>query len=549
MAANCIDIIYFRFTLRRTTAGVFQEFAGEQNYFSLITQFLIDYWYIFLIWVALVCILVLFYQKAKRPSFKSNLKNNILFYSISTIALVVMVLLCVAGMRGGFSRTTRPITLNNAGEYVKRPLETTIVQNTPFCIFRTLNKKNLSHLNYFSSNEELSKYYNPVITPKKTEDFRPLNVVIIIWESFAKEYVGALNKDLDGGNYKGYTPFIDSLIGKSLTFTKSYANGRKSIDALPSVISSIPSGNTPYVLTTYSGNNINSIASLLQTKGYSTAFFHGAPNSSMGFKAFVSLAGFEKYYGKTEYNNNDHFDGTWGIRDEEFLQFFANKIGDLKEPFCAGVFTLSSHHPFKLPEQYKDVFPEGPHPMTKVISYTDHSIKHFFETAQKQEWYNNSLFVITADHSNHPLHPEYETSVGQISVPIIYYTPNGELQGLINRVTQQTDIMPTILGYLNYDNSYVAFGQDARNDSIEHYAISCLNGIYHIFFEDYVLLFDGNKTTGLFNLKSDVLMRDDISEKKQDIKEKLELKAKAFLQQYNNRLIDNCLTVSCNKYE
>ncbi|MDR0419119.1 MAG: LTA synthase family protein, partial [Prevotellaceae bacterium] len=144
MAANCIDIIYFRFTLRRTTAGVFQEFAGEQNYFSLALQFLIDYWYIFLIWVALICLLVLFYQKAKKPLFKNNLRNSIFFYSISTIALVVIALLCVAGMRGGLGRTTRPITLGNAGEYVKRPLEAAIVQNTPFCIFRTLDKKNLS---------------------------------------------------------------------------------------------------------------------------------------------------------------------------------------------------------------------------------------------------------------------------------------------------------------------------------------------------------------------------------------------------------------------
>ncbi|GHT80638.1 sulfatase [Bacteroidia bacterium] len=541
--ANCCDFIYFRFTLRRTTFGVFKEFADEQNFGALIAQVLIDYWYVALIWMAMTAVLVLLYRKAEQPAFTKKLSHNVLFYALSTVALAVIALLCVVAMRGGFRHSTRPITLSNAGQYVRRPLESAIVQNTSFCIFRTIGKKNRTPIRYFANENELELHYNPLVKPASTGEFRPMNVVIIIWESFAKEYVGALNKDLDNGTYKGYTPFVDSLIGKGLTFTYSYANGRKSIDGLPSVLASIPSEANPFVLSPYSGNYVNSLGSLLKTKGYSTSFFHGAPNGSMGFWGFLHTAGFDKYYGKTQYANNRDFDGIWGIWDEEFLQFFANKLGEMPQPFCSAVFTLSSHHPFKLPQKHVGKFTEGAHPLTKCISYSDYALRRFFETAQKQHWYSNTLFVITADHANQPLHAEYETSVGQMSVPVIYFTPNGELRGVIDHVTQQTDIMPTVLSYLNFDQPYIAFGQNALDTVQEHTAINYINGIYQVFQNNYVLLFDGVKTTGLYDLQADRLMRNNLSADLPEIAERLALRAKAFIQQYNSRMIENRLVV------
>ncbi|HCW07650.1 MAG TPA: sulfatase, partial [Cytophagales bacterium] len=115
----------------------------------------------------------------------------------------------------------------------------------------------------------------PVHNPVDSIRFTPKNVVILILESFSKEFVGAYNKNIDGGNYKGYTPFLDSLIGVSDSYQFSLANGRKSIDAMPSVICSIPSIEVPFVLSHFSGNKVNSLATLLKTKNYYTAFFHG----------------------------------------------------------------------------------------------------------------------------------------------------------------------------------------------------------------------------------------------------------------------------------
>ncbi len=545
---NCADFVYFKFTLRRTTADVFSELATESNQGDLIGHFLVDFWYVFFIWIALTLIVFFLYRKAQRPSLSKTLRSNLTFYIGSTVALVVLALLCVAAMRGGFTRTTRPITLSNAGEYVNKPLESTIVQNTPFCVFKTLGKKPMQKVKFFNTQEGLDTAYNPLITTFPTKSFKPMNVVVIIWESLSREHVGSLNKDLANGHYKGFTPFVDTLVEQGLTFTSSYANGRKSIEAMPSVLAGLPSLNTPFFLSSYSGNQVNSVASLLKGKGYTTSFFHGSTSSTMGFWAFARMAGFDTFYGQDAYSNNNDWDGSWGIWDEEFLQFMAKKLTEHKQPFCSAVFTISSHHPFKVPERYKSVFPEeGPDPMLKCMRYTDYAMRRFFETASKQPWYPNTLFVLTADHANKHIFAESQNEADQMAIPIIFFTPNGSVRGMVDNVAQQTDILPTIMGLLNYDKPFVAFGQDAIDQSKEQYAINYINGVYHVFYRQYLLLFNGEKSTALFDIKSDRMMQNNIIAQHEDIHLRLEEKAKGFIQQYNNRMIDNCLTADCTK--
>jgi phosphoglycerol transferase MdoB-like AlkP superfamily enzyme len=475
------------------------------------------------------------------------LAANVTFYAASTVALVATALLCVAGMRGGFTSAIRPITLSNAMPYVNKPLEMCIVQNTPFCIFRTLDKKNLTKINFFDTQESLEAAYNPVAAPNNAKEakFNPMNVVGIIWASLSREHVGSLNKDLDSGRYSGYTPFVDTLIAQGLTFTSSYANGRRSIEALPSVVASIPSLYGPFVTSPYSGNRINSIASLLKKKGYSTSFFHGSSPYTMVFWPFAKVAGFDVFFGEKEYGNMQDHDGTWGIWDEEFLQFMALKLSEQQQPFCSAVFTLSSHHPFKLPERYVDVFPEGPDPILKCISYTDLAVRRFFETAKKQAWYNNTLFVLTADHANRHIFPESQNDADQMAIPIIFFTPDGSVRGMVDNVAQQTDILPTIMGILHYDEPFVAFGQDAISQDSEHFAINFLNEVYHVFYKQYLLLFNGEKSLALYDIKSDRMMQHNILSLHEDVALLLENKAKGFMQQYNNRMIANCLTADC----
>ena len=539
VALNLIDYAYYPFTLKRTTGTVLDQFANETNLFRLAVDFFIDYWYLLLVFAVCIYLIIRIYEIVQviRPLYFGWKEAGIQF-----LGLLLVVFLFIGGVRGGWAHSTRPITLSNAGDYVKSPEEMNIVLNTPFSILKTLGAVNLKPVHTFSE-EELIQLYNPVHTPALKEPFKPLNVVFLILESFGKEYVGALNTDIDGGRYKGYTPFLDSLIGQSYTFTDTYANGRKSIDALPSVITGIPSVGEPFVLSIYSGNETTSIAKLLGSKGYETAFFHGAPNGSMGFSAYAKLAGIQHYYGKNEYNNDADFDGIWGIWDEPFMQFMAQKINTFKEPFFSSFFSLSSHHPYKVPAQYEGVFPKGPLPVQEPIGYSDHALKQFFATASQMPWYKNTFFVICADHATTSYLPEYKTPANAFAIPIIFYYPGGELKGKENKLVQQIDILPTVLNYLHFDKPYFSFGFDAFQSGRDNFLINNNAGIFNVYYKDYMLVHDGQKAISLHNLKSDRLMKMDLLPQTPAVLDTMETKLKAFVQQYNNRMIENKLTV------
>jgi len=155
------------------------------------------------------------------------------------------------------------------------------------------------------------------------------------------------------------------------------------------------------------------------------------------------------------------YDGHWGIWDEPFLQFYAAKMGEMSEPFVTAVFTLSSHHPFHIPEGTEALYPEGDLEIAKCIRYTDHALQRFFESARKQPWYNNTIFVLTSDHTNMSAYDVYKSDIGGFCAPVIFYDPSGEMgTGMRDAVAQQTDILPTLLGWLGYDEPYVAFGCD-----------------------------------------------------------------------------------------
>jgi phosphoglycerol transferase MdoB-like AlkP superfamily enzyme len=541
LLANGADIGYFDFVLQRTTVDIFDEFKHEKNVFTLFGKFIIDWWYLTLIWIVMVVSLIWAYRKVKIDGPK--IRSNFIFYPASVMMLAVMIGLGIAGARGGFRHSTRPIVMSNAGAYVKNTKEMAIVLNTPFTLMHSFEIRGYKRADYFLSEAKLNSVFTPVHIPAGGE-VRKENVVIFIVESMNKEFLGSLTADLDGGKYKGYTPFLDSLVGISKTYLHSYANGRKSIDALPSVLSSIPRVEMPFVLTPYYNNRLNSLPGLLKEKGYKSAFFHGAPNGSMGFLAFTNLIGVDEYYGKTEYNNNKDFDGIWGIWDEEFMQFFAHTVDTFSKPFVATLFTVSSHHPFEIPKRYKGKFKKDGFVMSECVQYTDYSFRKFFETASKMPWFKNTLFIITADHVSLNQREEFKNDIGYFSIPIIFYKPGSNLVG-IDKITnaQQIDIMPTVLNYLGYDKEYVAFGKDLFDSKSPNVAFNYLNDTYRLFKDDYLLIYDGKVSKGFFHVDSYRQLSSDASLNNPDKKQELEQYLKAFIQQYQNRMIDNKLMV------
>jgi len=541
---NLMDTIYYKFTLKRTTIAMFDQFSNETNMGKLFLQFTLDYWYMILIAAALIFI-TYFLTKKVTVTAVSQQKNSYYFLT-SLFFSAAIIAFSIIGVRGGYRHSTRPITLSNASKYITKPNQRAIVLNTPFTLLRTYDEVALEDVKYFSQSKQ-ETIFSAHLTNISDSLFKKKNVVLIILESFGREHFGALNKDIP--NYKGFTPFLDSLINYSYSFKKSFANGRKSISGMPSTITSIPSLKTPFILSNYSGNKINSLASLLKTENYSSAFFHGAPNGSMGFDAFSQQAGFDAYFGMTEYGNDNDFDGFWGIWDEEFFQFYANKMNNMKEPFFTSIFSVSSHHPYKVPEKYKNHFPTGKLEIQETIGYTDYALKKFFKTARKMPWFKNTIFVLTADHaSTFSDLSQYKTLPGYFAVPLIIYDPsNTQLRKLNDStVVQQIDIMPTVLNLLNYPNDYIAFGNDIFNKEVPHIAINYLADYFHLYKNDLVVQFDGKTVIGVFNFKKDPLFHVNlISENTTEQKELINL-CKAFIQEHNRRMIHNDLSIISN---
>ena len=554
LIANCIDIIYYRFTLRRTTMTVFSEFSNEDNLLKIFGTGVIQYWYVTLFALLIVFLLWYFYQTPE-PRMKNTTTHNssclilhsssFLYYLKNTVAMLLFIAFFIIAVRGGVGSYVRPITLSNANQYVNKANEASIVLNTPFCVYRTIGKRVFKNPGYIETEEELNKIYNPVIFPKPSGEFKTLNVVIFIMESFGKEYIGELNKDLGGDRYKGYTPFLDSLIREGLTFEYSFANGHRSIEAMPSVLSSIPSFFEPYFLTSYSSNKVSGIAGELGKKGYYSAFFHGAPNGSMGFGAFANISGYNDYFGMDEYDGdkNSAFDGTWALWDEDFFQFFARKMDTFQQPFVTTMFSASSHHPFRVPKKYADRFTDKADgiPIHKCVEYSDFALRRFFETASKTAWFENTLFVITADHTNQVTHAEYLNDAGVYKVPIVFYTPNGALKGRIPKIAQQIDIMPTVLNYLNYDQPFVAFGQNLLDTTNVSNAIMYHKPVFQYFEGSYMYQFDENKMIAVYDFVNDIFLKQNLI-KEIKVQPKIENKIKARIQQYVLRMMENKLT-------
>ena len=556
LAVNLADCVYFRFTMRRTTTTVFNEFQNENNLAGVIGTEMVNHWYLVLLFIILVYAMWKLYRS---PGKAVPVGKWWVWYPSQVLLLAACAPFVVAGIRGGFTTAVRPITISNANQYVDRPIEAALVLNTPFSIYRTIGKDVFVVPNYFSDEKTLASIYTPIHTPNDSlagansslltlHSSLKKNVVVLIVESFGREYIGALNETLENGQYKGYTPHVDSLVSHSTTFRYSFCNGRKSIDGMPSILSSIPMFVEPFFLTPASMNQVSGIASLLAGEGYETAFFHGAQRGSMGFMAFARSTGFQQYYGREDYNDDprfggdDDFDGMWAIWDEPFLQYYATKMSEMKEPFMTAVFTASSHHPYHVPEQYKDVYPEEGIEIHKCIRYTDMAIGKFFEKASHEPWFKNTIFVLTSDHTNLSDHPFYQTDIGGFCSPIIIYDPSQPVGEMQDKIAQQIDILPTVMGMLHYQKPYFGFGIDLLNTPAEDtWAVNYLNGIYQYVKHGHVLQFDGQQTKGMYALDDSLMQHNLVGKVPQQ--PQMELELKAIIQQYMERMTQDGLKV------
>lgn len=468
VALNLADAVYFRYTQKRFTADeIF--FADNENSLQLVGKFLLENWYLAFVAAALVALLAWGFGRKSRC--ENLLRPGWAFYPVNTLVLAAAAGLCIAGVRGGFTRMTRPITLSNATLYTAQSGKANLILSNPFCILRTIGSAgSVSYRKYFAA-DELPPLFTPGHQPADTTavDLGGRNVVVFIMESLSAEHSAYLMPEVYVGHeQQGFTPFLDSLMREGFTFHRMYANGSRSIQAMPAVLGSIPSFRTPFVLMPQSLGRSRQLPAILAGMGYATSFFCGSERGSMGFGAYARSAGIERLISREDYearHGTGDFDGYWGIWDEEFLQFMGEELADTPEPFFAALFTLSSHHPFVVPERYAATLPEGYTKIHKGVAYDDLAFRRFFARFGSEEWFRRTLFVFVADHvSSEKFAPETREYPGNMHIIGFMYTPDGILRGGVREVVQQLDIMPTVLGLLGNREPYFAFGRDILNE-------------------------------------------------------------------------------------
>jgi len=536
-ATNFVDFIYYKFTFNRSTRASLDSLENEGNKMELFFNFLVRYWHVFVLFFLLSYLWIYLYKKVK---VKTEIRKvSFSYFIFSIINFLLIATLIVGGIRGDFKKSTRPINILDASRYVQNSSQADVVLNTPFAIIRTWNTNTFKKVS-FVTQTQIDTLIAPIKQYKNNPPIKP-NIVILILESFAKEYNGRFNKDTKIPDYKGYTPFVDSLANHSLIYTNAYANGWKSIHGVSSVIAGIPSFQDAFTSSPYPKQRIESLVSVLKSEGYDTSFFHGGFNGSMGFLGFGNILGYDHYYGKTEYNNDADFDGVWGIWDEPYFQFMKRTLDKKQQPFMATLFSLTSHEPYKVPEKYKGKFPKGTIDIDESIGYTDFALKRFFNEAKKQPWYNNTIFVLVADHGNTVAYDEYLKEFNRHTIPIVFFSPNGKYIGENKDFAQQIDIYPTILDMIGYQKPFRSFGRSLIGDTkVPPFAIRYFSDVYSFMSGNYICCFDGLKAVG-FYAKEDKGMEHNLIKNRNAEMDLLEIRCKAFIQDYMERIIDRKL--------
>lgn len=538
IALNFIDTCYYPFSMRRMTGDIFQFMEETNNMGELIPTFAKEYYYMFLIFAAFVILLYLLCRWAHKIEITPAV-NGVKDWTKAICVRMVILFLILTGMRGGWQY--RPI--NNAAAVATGGVENAaLVLNTPFSLLTTLHVQGLTAQHYFTDDADCEKYFSTnkqQFTNQYFKSTKTQNVVLIILEGISSEY-SELLADEPKEN-AGYTPFLDSLAKQSIVF-KGYANGQQSIEALSSILGGIPSlMNTPFSQSAYTTNTIHYAIPHLKKMGMTTAFFHGGKNGTMGFDRYCQSIGIEQYYGMDEYPNAIRdFDGNWGIPDQPYLQYVADELNQYNHPFFATIFTLSSHHPFVVPQEYDKKVKQGNFPMQHTVAYTDRALQDFFQKISKEDWYQNTLFVITADHTNFSGAENVDYQKHRYSIPIILYHPQADTAFLSEQIMQQTDIMPTIFSFCGWSNNFSSFGNNALDPAQPHFAINYLSNSYQLYIDNYLIEYDGKEIRHIWDLTKFGSEREVAVAECPKI-EKYKRLLQSIIQQYNNKLIYNKL--------
>lgn len=528
---NYIDSGWFPFIQKRSTIDFFTLISTGDDLKNNIGIYILDYWYLAFCWVLSVISLFYFEKKIRKSISALSIKNQFLPTHLRIGVAILLILFGIVGFRGGLQ--LKPLSIQAAAKMVSSNA-IPLVLNTPYTLLKSRDDQLLKEPSFISMNAA-KNIFNIHQQLNSDSTFNKKNVVLIIMESFSYDYISYYHPE------KSTTPFLDSLMKVSDTWPNCFANAKRSIEGIPAVLSSLPSlMDQSFINSAYNVSTINSLASILEPHGYTCAFFHGGNNGTMGFDNFTKLAGYSNYFGKNEYDGPlEDYDGHWGIFDDKFFSFMIRKIDTWKTPFHATFFSVSSHHPYTIPSDFKNKIPKGLTPVEQGMAYADASLRTFFDLAKNHSWYDETIFIITSDHSG-PATTTYSSNrLGAYHIPLFFINPQSNSSKVHPEIAQQTDILPSALHLLNYSGKYSSFGRNLFESSTG-WSINYSNQTWELITDTRILQFDGVNTTHYY-LRQDSLLNNDLMNTTFPSSDTSSLLIRTILQQYQYGLIHNQL--------
>jgi phosphoglycerol transferase MdoB-like AlkP superfamily enzyme len=291
-----------------------------------------------------------------------------------------------------------------------------------------------------------------VIQPGGTE--RPLNVVLVVEESLSAEFLTSF------GNNKGITPNLDKLAKESLFFTHLYATGTRTVRGLEALTLSLPPLPGTSIIKRPNNENFISWGSVMKEKGYDNKFIYAGHGYFDNMNYFFANNGFATI-DRTDFSKEEiTFTNAWGVCDEDlFLKVI--KEADLsyatKKPFFSVVMTTSNHRPFTYPDGKIDI--PSKTGRDGGVKYSDYAIGKLLAEAKKKPWFNDTIFVIVADHCGDSA-AKLALPVKHYEIPLFIYAPAIIKPQVVDRMMSQIDIAPTLLGLLNFTYTSAFIGKD-----------------------------------------------------------------------------------------
>ena len=542
---NYIDIAYFSYNKTRLTTNDWALVENEHNPITLLSGFLVQYWAVFTLFLVSVLLWIFLYKKIQVKEKVMTRKKT--YFITSAVVLVLLVPSLIFGIRGfSFKAGVIPLTVMDASKYARDISQVNVLLNTPFTILRTMGKNKGFKEFKFTTDTYIAEHIKPIKQYSREVPTKP-NIVLIILEGMGDEYLGVMNQHTNIANYRTHTPFLDSLAQQGYYFTNIYANSIHSIEGISAVTAGMPTFQTAWVRSGYAQRKVASLPEIARSLGYETLFAHGATNGSMNFDGYTHQIGYQTYLGRTEFNDERYYNGSWGIDDEPFLQYFAKNINKMNRPFLATVFTLSSHGPYKVPEPHNKRFNNGDILMHNVVEYSDYAIKKFFDTVKKEDWYNNTIFAIISDHTTEDYYDYYKQKIAHHRLPIILFSPNKTLmaQGSSEELGQQIDIFPTLVDLMGYQKPFRSWGRSLLANKADETPRAFVTNtqFYQLIQGNYIYVLDlQGEVVGVYskddlnlshNLKEQIANNEEIKKGIADIR--------AFMQDFMDRIINDKL--------